>query len=301
MPDEGLIAKLASGIHVTDGAWATILRARGWPDEQPAEVANLRNPAGVAQLARDYLAAGATILTTNTFSANRFALRRWKCAEDPVELSRSGAQLARRAAGTSATVFGVIGPSGLIVALREAPEEHLAAAFGEQASALHEGGVDGIVLETFSEAAEIQLAIRAIKEACPLPLIACMSFDSGAQHTRTNMGAEASDLGQLLIDSGADGVGANCGAGIAAALPAAVALRAAVPASVPVWLKPSVGLPDLEDGRPVYPADVDGFGRHVEELLSVGANVIGGCCGAGPEHIRRVAALVAARRRAKKR
>lgn len=298
MPNDNRIAKLSSGTHVCDGAWGTQLRARGWPDDRPVELANLSHPNLVEQLARDYLASGATILSTNTFSANRFALRRWKQSEDPLALARAGAEIARRAAGPSGLVCGVIGPSGLIVALREAPEEHLAAAFGEQATALEAGGADALVLETFTEPAEALLALRAAREACSLPVIACLSYDSGAQRTRTHMGAEAGETARALIEAGAAGVGANCGGGIAHALPALVALRAAT--ELPVWVKPSAGLPDLEEGRPVYRVDADEFGGFVPALLEAGANVIGGCCGTGPEHIRRVAALVASRRRGRR-
>ncbi|MBI5863013.1 MAG: homocysteine S-methyltransferase family protein [Planctomycetes bacterium] len=142
---------------------------------------------------------------------------------------------------------------------------------------------------------EILLALAAVKSVTNLPVVASMSFDSGPQRARTLMGATAEQAAAALDEAGADAIGSNCGAGIAAALPAVVALRANT--KKPLWIKPSVGLPDLEEGRPVYHHTPDEFGGFVPALIDAGANILGGCCGAGPEHIRRVAALVASRRR----
>lgn len=295
MPRTSIVRELlAAPLTVADGAWATELRARSAPN--PAEIANVLAPQLVLALAREYLGAGARILTTNTFSANRWRFQTLGLKHDPLDVCRRGAQLARQAVGDgAAAVAGSIGPSGAILALREADEAALSEAFGQQARALVEGGADLIALETFSDLDEVRLALRAVRQAVDVPIVASMSFDSGPQRTRTMMGVAAEEFATALESDDADAIGCNCGSGIATALPAVVALRAST--TRPLWVRPSAGLPDLVDGTAVYPQTADEFGSFVPALIEAGATVIGGCCGAGPEHVRRVAALARARRR----
>lgn len=283
-------------ITVADGGWSTRLQALGAPSDVPAELANLTHPHLVEQLARDYLAAGARFITTNTFAANRLIFQRHGPEHDLHEINRTGAALAKRATrNTDALVAGSIGPSGKILAVHEATRDELADTFRAQAAALAAGGADLIVLETFSELAEILIVLEAAQSATGLPVVASMSFDSGPQRTRTMMGAAAEDCATALEEAGADAVGCNCGAGVSTILPAVVALRANT--SLPLWVKPNAGLPELDGGRVVYRQTPDEFGQHVAALLDAGANVVGGCCGTGPEHIKRVAALVASHRK----
>jgi methionine synthase I (cobalamin-dependent) len=288
---------LKKRVWVADGGWSTQLQMRGLPPDVMAETANLTHPELVIDLARAYLDAGAQFITTNTFAANRLNLERRRVTVDGTvdsavaEINRRGAELAREAIGSRpALVAGSIGPSGKILAVREATPEQLTPVFQEQARALAAGGADVIVLETFSEMAEILLALKAVKDATGLPVIASMSFDSGPQRTRTMMGARAEECAAALDDAGADVVGCNCSAGIESVLPAVVALRGAT--GRPLWVKPNAGLPELEDGRAVWKQTPEEFAAHVPQLLEAGANIIGGCCGSGPEHIQRVAAVV---------
>lgn len=288
---------LRAAAHVADGAWFTELQARGLgPGVPVVELANLAYPLKVVELAYKYLEAGAEFLSTNTFSANRLVLRQRGITASVEEINSAAVRIAREVAGPrDVPVLGVLGPSGKILAVREVGEQELAEVFVEQARVLAAGGADALLLETFSEIAELVLAVKAVKEATGLPVIACMSFDSGPQYTRTIMGTPAGAAAEALEQVGADVIGCNCGAGIAWALPAVVALRAAT--ARPVWCKPSAGLPDLEEGHAVYSFPVEDFVSDIGELLDAGANVVGGCCGAGPEHIRRVAALVERRNR----
>lgn len=282
---------LKTGVAVADGGWSTQLQMRGVPANVMAETANITHPGIVGALAREYLAAGARFITTNTFGANRFNVERRGITYDVDDLNRRGAELAREAiGGRDALVVGSIGPSGKIMAVREATEEQLAPVFEEQARALADGGADVILLETFSEVAEVLLALQVVKSATGLPVIASMSFDSGPQRTRTMMGAQAGECATALQDAGADVIGCNCGAGIAHVLPVVVALRAAT--TRPLWVKPNAGMPELEDGRAVWKQTPEEFAGHVPQLLDAGANIVGGCCGSGPEHIRRVAQAV---------
>jgi len=282
---------LRAGVTVADGGWSTRLQMRGLPTDVMAETGNLTHPDLVLELARAYLDAGAKFITTNTFAANRFGLARREVTATVAELNRRGAELLRQAIGTrEALVAGSIGPSGKILAVREAKPEELAPVFAEQARALADGGADVIVLETFSETAEAVLALQAVKDATSLPVIVSMSFDSGPQRTRTMMGARAEDCAAALEKAGADVVGCNCGSGINHFLPAVVALRGAT--TLPVWVKPNAGMPELEDGHAVWKQPPEEFGASVPQLIEAGANIIGGCCGTGPEHIQRLAQLV---------
>ncbi len=286
---------LRAGVTLADGGWSTQLQMRGLPADTVAETANITHPELVVDLGCAYIEAGARFITTNTFAANRLNLDRRGVRFAVAEVNRRGAELARQAIGDSgALVAGSIGPSGKILAVREALPPQLALVFAEQAEALAAGGAHVIVLESFSELAEILLALKAVKDATGLPVIASMSFDSGAQRTRTMMGAQASDCAPALEDAGADAVGCNCGAGIEHVLPVVVALRAAT--KLPLWVKPNAGFPELEDGRAVYRQSPEDFAAQVPMVVDAGANIVGGCCGTGPEHIRRVAAVVARRR-----
>ena len=288
------LATLKAGTIVADGGWSTRLQMRGLPTDVMAETANLTHPDLVIELGRAYLDAGARFITTNTFAANRWNLARRRVQASAAELNRRGAELAREAIGDrDALVAGSIGPSGKILVVRETTPEQLAPLFEEQARALAAGGADVIVLETFSETAEILLALKAVQDATALPVVASMSFDSGPQRTRTMMGAKAEDCAAALEDAGADVIGCNCGSGIEHILPAVVALRAHT--SRPLWVKPNAGVPELEDGHAVYRQTPEEFGAYVPPILDAGANIVGGCCGTGPEHIKRVAALVARR------
>ncbi len=287
---------LKAAVTVADGGWSTQLQMRGVPAEVMAETANLTHPELIIELARAYLDAGARFVTTNTFAANRLNLERRAAKAGVAEINRRGAELAREAiGGRKALVAGSIGPSGKILAVREITPEQIKPIFAEQARALAEGGADAILLETFSEMAEILLALKTVKDATGLRVIASMSFDSGPQRTRTMMGARAEDCAAALEDGGADVVGCNCGGGISTFLPTVVALRGAT--SLPLWVKPNAGLPELEDGRAVYKQTPEEFAASVPQILDAGANIIGGCCGTGPEHIKRVAMLVERRGR----
>lgn len=291
---------LLETVSVADGGWSTQLQMRGAPTDVPAEAVNLTHAEIVQRLAQEYLDAGARFITTNTFGANRWNLERRKLGVAVADINRRGAELARQAVGDrQAFVAGSIGPCGKILAIREVTEPQLEPMIAEQAEALAAGGADVILLETYSELAEILLALRVVKERTKLPVIASMSFDAGPQRTRTMMGAKAEDCAAALEEAGADAIGCNCGAGVNTILPAVVALRGAT--SRPLWVKPNAGLPDLEAGRTVYRQTPEEFTAITPTLIEAGANILGGCCGTGPEHIRRLAAVVAGRQRAAQR
>jgi methionine synthase I (cobalamin-dependent) len=287
---------LAARVAVADGAWSTQLAIRGLPPNVVAESANVRYPELVLELSQAYLDAGARILSTNTFAGNRVALAQRRVREDPAAWNRRGVELAREAAaGADVLIVGAMGPSGRLLRVPDAERDELAAGFRAHARELAEAGVDALLLETFTELAELLLAVQTVKDATGLPVIASMSYDSGPQRTATHMGDAAEQAGAALDELGADVIGCNCGSGAATTLPAVVALRAATRRAL--WVKPGAGPPEWEEGRLRYHLAPDDFAHAAAAWIDAGANIIGGCCGIGPEHIRKVSGLVGRRRR----
>jgi len=164
----------------------------------------------------------------------------------------------------------------------QATPEEVQDAFAEQAEALAGAGADAIVLETFSDPAEIVLAIAAVR-ATGLPVVACMTFDSGTDHDRTLMGTTPEQAAAKLTEAGADVIGSNCGQGIEGFVKIAGRLRVAT--DRPLWIKPNAGLPQLADGKTVYTQTPDQFAAFVPALIESGASFIGGCCGTSPDFI----------------
>jgi len=282
---------LTRRVVITDGAWGTQLQARGLSGGECPDAWNLSRPADVESVARAYVDAGSHVILTNTFRSNRLALAGYELANRVRELNVAGAQISLHATGAKALVFASMGPSGKMLMMGETTEEELKAAFEEQAEALAEAGVHGLVVETMSDLAEAMIAVRAAKST-GLPVVASMVFDSGKNKDRTMMGQTVEQCAVALADAGADVVGANCGRGIAGYL--ALCQRLAQAASLPVWIKPNAGLPGFVDGKLIYQTTPDEFAGFAPALMDAGARFIGGCCGSTPEFIRALAAKVPA-------
>jgi methionine synthase I (cobalamin-dependent) len=284
-----LIQQVAAAAPVvTDGAWGTQLQARGLPAGECPDGWNLTHPERVEEVARAYVDAGSRVILTNTFRANRLTLAGYGLADKVAEINRAGAAISRRAAAGCVHVFASIGPTGKLLTTGETTEEELLAAFTEQAQALAEGGAEALLVETMSDLAEAKLALRAARQT-GLPVVVSMIFGSGKNKDRTMMGATPEQVAQELTEAGADAIGANCGSGIAAYVPICRRLRAAT--ARPIWIKPNAGLPELLDGRTVYRLTPEEFASHLPALIEAGATFIGGCCGTGPEFIRKIAEL----------
>jgi len=282
---------LAHGPVVTDGGWGTQLQARGLEPGECPDAWNLSHPEKVEGVARAYVEAGSQIILTNTFGANRITLAKYGLAEKAAEINRRGAKISQRGTGGQALVFASIGPTGKMLMMGETSEEEMRAAFAEQAQALKDGGADGLVVETMSDPAEAKIAVAAARET-GLPVVGCMSFDSGKNKDRTMMGTTIEQAVNALIEAGADVIGANCGQGIEGYVPICQRLRAAAP--LPIWIKANAGLPEIENGRAVYKRKPEEFAAWIPELLKAGASFVGGCCGTSPEFIKAVKKALAA-------
>ncbi|HEY4759190.1 MAG TPA: homocysteine S-methyltransferase family protein, partial [Thermoguttaceae bacterium] len=252
---------------------------------------NLTQPDIVEDVARAYVEAGSQVILTNTFGANRFILGRHKLGDKVAEINRRGVEISKKAAGSKAKVFASIGPSGVMLLMGDVSREELQTAFAEQAKVQADAGADGIVVETMSDLDEARLAVVAAVET-GLPVVACMTFDSGANKDRTMMGVTPEQAAEKLTDAGADVIGSNCGQGIAEYVAICRRLHAAT--NRPIWIKPNAGLPKLVDGKTEYTQTAEEFASFVPQLIEAGASFIGGCCGTSPEYIKVVRNAVTA-------
>ena len=275
----------------------TQLYARGVAFDQNFDELNLSDPKLVGRIHRDYLAAGAELIETNTFGANRMRLSAFGY-EDRVRLiARQGARVARDARevmGVAAFVAGSMGPLGKplepygTIALEDAH-----AMFREAVEGLLEGGVDGFMLETFGDLDELLAALAEVRKACALPAAALLTF---GEDGRTFYGHRPEGAYHALADAGADIVGTNCSVGpqgtldVVAAFAAARAERLAAGKSAP-WIAamPNAGLPQLVGGRYAYMATPEYFANYARRFVEAGARLIGGCCRTTPEDIRVIA------------
>jgi len=278
---------LSSQTIVADGAMGTMLHARGVGFDKCFDELNLTNPAAVAEVHREYIEAGAQLIITNTFGANRFKLTKHGLQADVKEINCKGVELAKRVVAASfkdVLIAGDVGPLGVRIAPfgRVQPEE-AREAFAEQIQALADAGVDLIVIETFSDLYEIREAIKAAKETCDLPIVASVTF---TRDDRTLLGDEPMKVARTLRDAGVDVIGVNCSGGPAQLLRILKQMRQAVPdRSAKFWVKPNAGWPEQVGGRIMYPADADYFGDYALSFREAGACVVGGCCGTTPQHI----------------
>jgi 5-methyltetrahydrofolate--homocysteine methyltransferase len=277
---------IAQGPVLTDGAWGTQLQARGLPSGQVPDVWNLTAPEKVAEVARAYVEAGAHIILTNTFGANRLRLAESGYAAQVKEINESGARISCEAAANRAHVFASIGPSGRMLVSGEVTADELITAFTEQAQALARGGAHGLVVETMLDLDEARLAV-AVAKTTGLPVVASMVFDSGREKDRTMMGVTPEQAAAGLLDAGADVIGANCGQGVAGFVKVCARLKAAADGH-PVWIKANAGLPKIIEGKAFYDTTAQEFASYVPALIKAGAGFIGGCCGTSPEFIRAV-------------
>jgi methionine synthase I (cobalamin-dependent) len=282
---------LSHGPVVTDGAWGTELQARGLGVGEFPDAWNLTHPDRVAEVARAYVAAGSQVILTNTFGANRIRLAENAPADKVVEINKRGVEISRQAAGGKASVFASIGPTGKLLLNGDISPDELRAAFEEQARALAQAGADALVVETMADLEEAKLAVAAA-HATGLPVVACMVFDSGKDKDRTMMGTTPEQAATALMAVGADVIGANCGQGIAGFAVICRRFRAAT--DRPIWLKPNAGQPKMVEGRAVYATSPEEFAGYVPELVKLGANFVGGCCGSNPDFVAAIARRVRA-------
>lgn len=268
---------------LADGAMGTELYARGIFINRCYDELCLSNPQIIKDVHKAYLDAGASLLETNTFTANRPALAAFGLEDKVSAINKAGAQLAREVAGDKAFVGGAVGPVSWAVKPADllGPDE-LQKIFEEQIKALAAGGCDVIILETFLHLEELHIAYKAVRAACDLPVVAQVSLKYMGEDEFA--GLDPAEAAATIDSWGADVVGVNCSDG-----PQGVfeAIKKMVPATdKPLSAMPNAGLPQMVQGRLMYLASPEYFAEYAKRYAQMGVSLIGGCCGTQPAHIR---------------
>jgi len=277
-----------SRVHVVDGAMGTVLYGRGVFVNVCYDELSLRQPDLVRDIHREYVRAGAELLETNTFGANPLKLATYGLAGETERINAEAAKLAREAAGERAAVLGAIGPLGVRVEpFGELSLEEARAMYERQARGLLEGGVQGFILETFSDVAELGAALQAVRGCSDLPIIAQMTVGTDG---KTHYGTDPVVFGPELAAMGADVIGVNCSVGPHGVLEAVEKLARVV--SVPISAQPNAGLPREVGDRMIYMASPEYMASYSRRMVEAGARFVGGCCGTTPDHIRAIVGFV---------
>ena len=291
MPTSIMDILRSGAILLCDGAMGTELQKSGLlPGGCPEEL-NVTRPEAVLAVHQAYYTAGSDLVETNSFGGNRIRLAMHGMEHRSRELCRKAAELAREVCPEGRYVAGSIGPTGDLLepfGTRSVREVH--EVFAEAASALAEGGADVLFVETMMALEEAVVAVRAAKECTALPVVATMTFERTAAGLRTAWGVSVQAAVQQLSEAGADVLGANCGRGFDEMIEILTEMRPLT--SLPVAVQANAGLPEWVDGVAVYRETPETMRPKAEELLHRGANILGGCCGTGPAHIRLMRTLV---------
>ena len=279
--------RLSTGpIVVGDGGMGVLITS-AVPRLRCPEEANLRAPESVVTLHTSFIRAGADLIETNTFGANRRKLSQLYLEDEFERINSAGVKLAREArevSGREVFVAGSIGPLGDLAV----PPEQRAELFAEQAALLDGRGIDLFMIETFYDLDELETAIEAVRGVSSLPIVATLTFDEGAETLAGVTGAEAAER---LRPMGLAAIGANHGAGLNAALGALESMGG--DGDLPLAALPNVGLASLSGGRVIYPhATPEYFAEFAAHARRLGARLIGGCCGTTPLEIAAIASAV---------
>jgi homocysteine S-methyltransferase len=270
-------------VLVCDGAMGTMLYAKGVFINRCFDALNLAEPSKVAEVHRDYVRAGADVIETNTFGANRIKLRGFGQADRLRDINFEGAKLAKAAAGGQAYVAGAIGPLGIrIEPWGKTGRDEAEAYFREQAEALLAGGVDLFVLETFRDLTEVRAAIGAIRSVCDLPVVAQMTIEDDGN----SLDGTPPEQFAPALEPYADIIGVNCSIGPAPMLETIERISTITRARLSA--QPNAGRPRDIEGRNIYLSSPEYIASYARRFMNHGVRLVGGCCGTTPEHIRQI-------------
>jgi methionine synthase / methylenetetrahydrofolate reductase (NADH) len=276
-------------VHVLDGAMGTMLYGKGFFLNVCYDELSLKQPKLVQEVHEEYVRAGAEIIETNTFGANPKKLASYGLGDDTERINTAAARLARAAAGDRVSVVGAIGPLGVrIEPFGPTSREETFAFFRRQVDGLLAGGVDGFILETFSDLDEIHEALRAVRSACDLPVITQMTIGTDGL---THYGTDPETFTKQLTEWGADVIGVNCSVGPAGVLEAVEKMGKAT--ERPISAVPNAGLPKDVGDRKIYLASPEYMASYARRMIEAGARIVGGCCGTTPEHIKKIRDYIA--------
>jgi 5-methyltetrahydrofolate--homocysteine methyltransferase len=284
---------LEKGILISDGAMGTMLQSKGLTDGGAPELWNVENPEAIEEVLEQYAAAGANLITTNTFGGTRGRLQMHGLEDRLYELNKAGAAIARKVADRhpGCFVMGDVGPSGeLMEPMGSMTLESAKELFADQIKALVAGGVDAILIETMSDLQEVEAAVNAAKEVAPqLPVIVTFSFDT---NLRTMMGVKPAVAVKTLAAEGVRIIGANCGRGVDEMRTIAKELVEARGEGTYIITQSNAGLPKLVGGDFIYDGTPDEMAKYAQDMKALGVNVIGSCCGSTPAHTSAMKAAI---------
>ncbi len=288
-----LLERLNDDILICDGAMGTMLIEKGVPEGECPNYWGIKNYKVLRSIHDEYINSGADMVTTNTFGANWIKLKKYGLEKKLDEINRTAVEVARESAAGKAYVLGEIGPTGEYLApIGSITPSEMFHVFADQVKNLEESGVDAIILNTFSDIGELKVAIKAVKKNSKLPLIASMTFQRlEIKGFRTTSGATIAQFVSEGLLAGSDIVGANCsviGSDMADIVSEIRALE-----QVYIIAAPNAGMPRLDNGKTLYDESLDSFAKNIPKIIDAGANIIGGCCGTTPEHIRRIKQVIA--------
>lgn len=278
-------------VLVGDGAWGTMLQAKGLKPGECPELWNITHPDAVFEIAKSYIDAGADIIETNSFGGNPIRLSGYGLDNRVYELNEAAASISKQAAKDK-IVLGSIGPTGVFLMMGEHTPDDFYKGFSEQARALEAGGADVICIETMCSTDEACIAIQAALENTDLEIACTFTFQRMPDKSyRTMMGHSPSDAIIAVREAGAHIIGANCGNGVEEMVDLVKEMRSIEP-DLPIIVQANAGLPVEVDGVYQYVDTPALMASKVPALLDAGANIIGGCCGTTPEHIIAMAQVV---------
>jgi 5-methyltetrahydrofolate--homocysteine methyltransferase len=279
-------------ILISDGAWGTLLHQKGLKPGECPELWNLERPEDILDIAKSYIDADADIIETNSFGGNKFKLSSYGLSGRVYEINKAAAAISKKAAGESKIVMGSIGPTGKILMMGDVTTGELYEAFKEQAIALEAGGADALVIETMSDLEEAKAAINACIDNTSCEVACTFTFEkTGEKVFHTMMGITPRQMVEELADTGIAVIGANCGNGIRDMVGITEEIRM-YNTNLPVLIHANAGIPIYQEGKTVFPESPGEMAAHLQHLVDAGANIIGGCCGTTPDHIRLMAMVI---------
>ncbi|VTS04064.1 bifunctional homocysteine S-methyltransferase/methylenetetrahydrofolate reductase [Tuwongella immobilis] len=288
------LARLREEVLIGDGAIGTLLSdSEHRPDLRPERL-NLLQPQLIREIHSAYVNAGAQLLETNTFGANRTKLGSLNHPQEVAEINSVAAELAKSAAGDQAYVAGAVGPLRMTLTPDQTvphTDDEIREFFREPIVALANGGVDLLLLETFSDLRQLLLAIEVAKTVTDLPVIAQMTFQ---EHGHTLTGVTVAQAMDSLVQAGADVIGSNCGRGVRCVISAVETMARSGDCLISAF--PNAGMPQFVDGRYRFAAPLPYMVDSAERMVQAGVNLVGGCCGTTPDTIRRMAERLRSRK-----
>jgi methionine synthase I (cobalamin-dependent)/5,10-methylenetetrahydrofolate reductase len=280
---------LKENLVLLDGAMGSLIYERGVFIDKCYDELNLSRPDLIQTIHEDYITAGANVIESNTYGANRFKLRSHNLLDRMEAINRKGVELARKAAGETVYVAGSMGPSGVEVEpWGDTTLQEVFEAYAEQAGYLQAEGVDLFILETFQDIREMLQAVKAIRSVSDLPVAAMMTVGEDGM---SRYGVDLADITRRLVESEASVIGLNCTVGPKPMLDFVEQMRGI--SSKPLCIMPNAGRPQYTDGRMIYMSTPEYFSVYTRRFIDKGVRMLGGCCGTTPDHIAKMANALA--------